>query len=310
MWVELIEKYKTRKPSPTFVSPQFEEHPIYWILIRLIHLGAYETLEAVSAQVGLDPRDVSALLEAAKDANEDFPISNAAHMETREEIVRISPGSLNELRDAALSISPEHMPPPYVMAIKNGTKEKCFTELVFRDFRVDSKDVLPVVSSILDATPGLEDYRVSLSQGGRNLFVVQMPALQVLLLPVCGMPNDGYFADVREVLFLREDAYREANLMYALARTLPLIISTGFTMGAQNACLHEPKVLLVSLWAFLKLVGFLQVRRDRALSNQALGRMHDLMVEGGPGHFYPDGFVNRTINEIMQETAESPQREE
>jgi hypothetical protein len=300
MLEQLIETYKGRTPSGTLANTIVDGHPLYWILIRLIQLGTFEPLDAICAQIGLDAKTVEILFDVASSETPDFPLSITLHNKTRERIIQIDPNALDILRDAAQKISPEHMPPYTVNRIlSDGTSESVSTELYLHMYRNNDVDLVSETVSLFRATPGLDDIRIIEVAGKPKFFVIQTPQVQLLFLPASGYLSNGYFADRAEVLDVRAEAVEQVNSIYDIDKTKPIVISTGFTKEAQKVCLHQPKVLLMSIWALLKLLANIENTNKKSAGPKAFTYIAGLMAEGGPGRFYSDSFVNKTINEFL-----------
>lgn len=298
---KLIQTYKEKIPAGILGNSRVEGHPLYWILIRLIQLGTFESLTAISAQTGLDEKTIEILFDIASNETLDFPLKITIHSKTKEKIIQIDPNALDTLRDSARKISPEHMPPNTILRkLEDGEIESVSTEMYLQLFRNSDHNLVGETVAILKSEAGLDDIRIIDLDNKPRFFAIQTPQAQFIFLPTTGFPENGYYADRPAVLDVREEAEEQVNAVYDLSRTHPIVLSTGFTERAQKACLHHPKVLLMSLWAFLKLIGHLQSIDKKSAGPRALMYIHKKLAEGGPGRFFNDSFVNKTIEEFLK----------
>jgi len=297
---EIVSNYKRQTPDPSFVSTFFQEHPIYWLLIKIAHLGRPELLSVMALQLGVKDESLRMAIQATKIANTSFPISMGKQLRTRLDTVQIDPNLVTNLRQAILEVSPDHMPPHIVQWKKGERREGIGTEYFFHIFSSDTevvpaKELLP----IFEATEGLDDARI-VDVDDLSLIQIITPRLQIMLLPIRGNQNVGYYADGRHVLDIRDQANRFVSAAYDISKTLPIVTSIGFTKHARISCFDPPKVLLVDLWALLKLMGRLQIAANRTASHRALTHMRNIIYNGnGPGFFYSDGFVTTVISDYL-----------
>lgn len=296
---EILDNLKKNPSQETSKSnPGAPGNSMYWTIIRLIQAGGSETVNTFANQLGIAPDILLERVKSFRDLYPDFPVRVKHNPDNpNETVISLNPGQLAEVRDIVSSISPEHMLDD---AIKRHLPNKPEDELIkvhvlFDAFRHNLSPYSPysaplaeLVRSVFYATPGLKDIR---DTGSTPIIVINTLDSLLVVMPVVGADENGYFADHHHVLEARYMAqtFAEGNLEYNLF--IPILVSLDFVIDARRAALLDPKVCMLPLWGLVKLLGFLQTSDSRITSSQAFVHIHELSQKS----VAYDGHVLETI---------------
>jgi hypothetical protein len=304
---ELLLTYKNLPPEGVFITPYYQEHLVYWLLLKMSQLGRPELLSVVALQLGVQEMALRMAIETIHVSNPLFPLSIGKHLKTRHDTVHIDQDAVGRLRQAAIEVSPEHMPDQLFKEQRDGKIVDIGAEYFFHVFSQPPSPEHPKypvhdVLRIFEATEGIDDAQIVKREQREKLIEILTPNVQIIVMPVCGPSETGFYADRLDVLDLRDESQQCSTAAYPPEKTLPLIISLGFTQSARLACLSSPKVLLIELWAFLRIIGSVQKIKHRNAGQQAFSHIKHLLNEpsSSTGRFYPDGFVNPTVTFLTQ----------
>lgn len=324
---ELLQDYKGMRPQQGFVSELYTEHPVYWLLLKMCQFGQPESLAAIARQIAVSEDSLRTVVDTLSLApRASFPLKIKTDVVSKQSLVAIEPDMVTHLRKAAMQVSPEHMPIQVIKvdAANKGRIERnveyyfhAFSRAVIELPQQPSSDLLsryysyPVheVVSILSATNGLDDYHIEAPSGRAKYIQIYTPNIMIALMPAVCSADTGFCTERLAILDFRDEVQRMYSAAYPEEKVLPIVLSIGFTHDARQACISNPKVLLMELWAFLRLVGQLQAMRPADVGTNtisvALTRMKQWLTEPIGRGFEADGFADRIIRS-WRSTREAP----
>src|SRR5690606_34005617 len=105
---------------------------------------------------------------------------------------------------------------------------------------------------------------------------VNTPKGLTILYPVLGHEKNGYFSSKQEVQDLyfhvtaiqRDELYRDSNKVF------PFLLSLGFSLSAQNVAQQTPKIALLPIWAFIKLIEYLTGKASQLSSVRSIVKIY------------------------------------
>lgn len=306
MYDDLLARYKTKEAFGSYARA-VDGHPIYWMLIQLAQSGSYESIDVLSSRYGVTEDALKLLIDAARSVEDSLPLVYATNEITGETNIRIEQDVLHQVWEAAMSVSPEHMPPTKVVKMVGGKKEEIDSRLVIDVFRgkIEQYNAIDEMFSICSAS--IENKHIEkTSFNDVDLILARTGYTTLAILPTVGLPENGYYSSRSSVLEARAIAQELEESQNQSVRAI--LVSYGFTENAKSAALLDPRVTVVPIWVFLRLfdaIHNLSKNASRA-SLLILDHITDIIDTKGLGPFFDGSLVNLITEYLLAPTTEIP----